>query len=84
MRPTAPRRPGKLTPTTGALTAVLVLVLASGTALENGATDAAQWVTIAAFTALALLPLFLLTVRLWRLTGGLRRRLQAWREQPED
>lgn len=76
-----PRRRRRPTPVTGGLIVVVILLFASGAALENGSVDVAQWGTIAALTALALLPVYLLVVRLCRLSGGLAKRLRAWRER---
>lgn len=73
-------RRGRFTPVRIALLAVILLILASGSALEGGAQNAAQWVAIASFAVLALLPLTLLAVRAVRACAALLTRIRAWRD----
>lgn len=73
-------RRGPFTSVRIGLLTVVLLILASGSALEGGAQNTAQWVAIASFAVLALLPLTLLAIRAARAFGALVTRIRAWRD----
>ena len=73
--------PRMLTLIRAAFLLIIVLILASASALEGGAQTVAQWVAIASITVLAVLPIAVLTGRALRACSALTRRLQARRDR---